>query len=315
MRGTASNDGTGKLDAIVFRAGTASAFYVSEHATSLARGRDIRTCLDNLAKQVRDDIENGVYPPEGREILHTFVTSVEVPLSLRDGRRRQAFVCRVDETVDSRGRVGFEAQCPTNYLCESGRSIADAAARLGDVIATRYEAESASDLLRELPKKPMLATIDMRKVPEIRQVSACITREPHWFEARSMESSDHARGSDPLAALRNLEASLSETDLSRAPIMKSEPVYCTLDVPLQLKENTVPRRFFVSVSRYNGTSLPFYSAFVPQAGLALRAKTFEGALDAARDALTLEYREKASSEVAAALKKPVMLTAARVHVN
>jgi hypothetical protein len=97
--------------------------------------------------------------------------------------------------------------------------------------------------------------------------------------------------------------------------MKGEPVFCTLDVPLHLRENTILRRFFVSVSRYNGSSTPFYASRVPQCGLSLRATTFDGALDAARDAIALEFHEKTADEVSQALKKPLMLTAAHVQPN
>jgi predicted RNase H-like HicB family nuclease len=315
MLGPARNDGAGKLDAIIYRAGTRRAFYVSEHATSLARGRDFHSCLDNLSRQVRDDVETGLYPPADRGILHTFVTTVDVALELRDGCRKQPFVCRVDETVDARDRVTFESQCPTNYLLESGRSLADAAAKLKDVIAARYEGESIADLMRELPKRPMMTSFALRKNRPDRWVSAAIRRENGGYEALSLEAPASARGSDPFVALRNLESALSDVDLSRAPVMKGEPVYCTLDVPLHLKENTVTRRFFVSVSRYNGSSLPFYASRVPQAGLSLRAKTFEDALDAARDAIALEYHEKSADEVNQALKKQYMLTAARVPMN
>ncbi len=316
MRGTASDDGTGKLDAIIYRAGKSHTFYVSEHEASFARGSDLRSCLDNLSRQVMEDVTTGMYPPTNKEILHTFITTIDASLDLRDGRRRQSFICRLDEIKDRHGRQSFEAQCPTNYMRENGRSIADAMTRLGDVISARYEDESIIDLMRELPKRPMLTSINLRKAPASRWVSALIRREKGGFEAQSLESDDHAKGSDPLSALRHLEKSLSQADLRKAPVMQGEPVYCTLDVPLQLKENVSIRRFFVPVSRYNGHAPAFYAAHVPQAaGLSIRAKTFVEAVEAARDAITLEFREKSADEVAEALKKPVMLTAARVSMN
>lgn len=177
MLGTAGDDGAGKLDAIVYRAGADRFFYVSEHGTSVARGRDIDACLGNLAEQVRADAAAGVCPPEEKGILRTFITTIDVPLDLRDGRRRQPFICRVDEALDGRGRVSFEAQCPTNYLHESGRSIADAAARLSEVISARYEDERITDLMRELPKRPMMTSIRLHKAPEALWVSAAICRE------------------------------------------------------------------------------------------------------------------------------------------
>jgi hypothetical protein len=311
----ARNDGAGKLDAIVYRAGTTRAFYVSEHATSLARGHDFHACLDNLSRQVREDVEAGLYPPADRNILHTFITTVNVPLDLRDGCRKQPFVCRVDETVDDRGRITFESQCPTNYLFESGRSIADAAAKLKDVIAARYEGESIADLMRELPKRPMMTSFSLRKIKPCRLVSAAIRRENGGYEAQSLEAHASAKGSDPFVALRNLESTLSEIDLSKAPVMKGEPVYCTLDVPVHLAAGPVLRRFFVSVSRYNGSSTPFYASRVPQCDLSLRSTTFDGALDAARDAIALEYHEKSAEEVAQAQKKAFILTAARIQPN
>jgi hypothetical protein len=309
------DDIAGKLDAIVYRAGNRSSFYVSEHETSLARGLDIHSCLDNLSQQVREDVETGLYPPADRNILHTFVTTADVTLDLRDGQRKQPFICRVDETADSRGRVTFESQCPTNYLLESGRTIADAVAKLKEVIAARYDGERLADLLRELPKRPMMTSFALQKTKPSRWVSATVCRENGGYQAQSLESDTSAKGPDPFHALVNLESALSDVDLSKAPVMKGEPVYCTLDVPLHLRENTILRRFFVSVSRYNGSSTPFYASRVPHCGLSLRATTFDGALDAARDAIALEFHEKSADEVSQALKKPLMLTAARVQPN
>lgn len=315
MLGTGMHECAGKLDAIVYRAGSRKAFYVSEHATSLARGRDIFSCLDNLSRQVREDVEAGVYPPADHEILHTFITSIDVKLELRDGHRIQPFICRVDEIEDSRGRIAFESQCPTNYLLESGRSIADAAAKLKDVIAARYEGESISDLMREMPKRPMMTSFTLRKARPDHLISVIIRPENGGFEACSPETPVCARGSDPFVALRNFEIALRDVDLSQAPVMKGEPVFCTLDVPLHLKENTITHRFFATISRYNGTSAPFFAARVPQCGISLSAKTFDDALDAARDAISLEYHEKSACDVDEKLKKPLMLTAAHVTPN
>ena len=316
MPGTARRDGAEKLDAIVYRAGARNPFYVSEHCTSLARGHDIHACLGNLSRQVREDLAAGLYPPAEKDILRTFVTTVEVALDLRDGRRKQAFICRVDAAADAHGQITYESQCPTNYLQESGRSVADAAAKLGDVIAARYEGESITDLMRELPKRPMMTSFDLHRAePGARWVSAAVWRENGGYEARSLEAPAAAKGGDPFAALRRLEAVLSAADRSKAPIMRGEPVYCTLDIPLQLKENTTIRRFFAPISRYNGSALPFYASRVPLAGLAMRSPTFDGALDAARDAIALEFREKSLDEVTQALKKPLILTAARVSPN
>jgi hypothetical protein len=160
-----------------------------------------------------------------------------------------------------------------------------------------------------------MTSFALRKSHADRWVSAAIRREDGGFEAYSLESPTSAKGSDPFAALRNLEIALSDVDLSQAPVLKGEPVYCTLDVPLRLKENTVTRRFFATVSRYNGSSTPFYASHIPQCGLSLRSPTFDGALDAARDAIALEFHEKSTHEVGETLKKPLMLTAARVPMN
>ncbi|OPY26054.1 MAG: hypothetical protein A4E28_02768 [Methanocella sp. PtaU1.Bin125] len=315
MRGTASNVGTGKIDAIVYRAGKSHPFYVSEHEASFARGPDLRSCLANLSRQVQEDVTTGMYPPANRAILHTFITTAGVTLDLRDGRRKQPFICRIDEVADRYGRQSFEAQCPTNYMRESGRTVADAMARLGDIIAARYEGESVTDLMRELPKRPMLTSIYPGKAKAERLVSALIRRENGGYEAQSLESDERAKGHNPLSALQNLEKSLSEADLRHAPVMQGEPVYCTLDVPLHLKEHVSIRRFFVPVSRYNGHAPAFYASCLPQAGISIRAKTFDEAVEAARDAIALEFREKSAEEVADTLKKPIMLTAARVSVN
>lgn len=315
MRGTASDDGTGKLDAIVYRAGKSHPFYVSEHEVSFARGSDLQSCLANLTCQIMEDVSTGMYPPAKKDILHTFITTVDASLHLRDGRRRQPFICRLDETMDRHGRQSFEAQCPTNYLRENGRSVAEAMTRLGDIISARYDGESVTDLMRELPKRPMLTSINLRKTQAGRRVSALIRRENGGYEAQSLESDDRAKGSNPLSALQNLEKSLSQADLGKVPVMQGEPVYCTLDVPLHLKENVSIRRFFVPVSRYNGHTPAFYASHVPHAGISIRAQTFDETIEATRDAIALEFREKSVEEVAETLKKPVMLTAARVTMN
>jgi hypothetical protein len=314
MRGTASDDGTGKLDAIVYRAGKSHPFYVSEHEVSFARGSDLKSCLANLSRQIREDVTTGMYPPTNRAILHTFITTVDASLDLRDGRRTQPFICRLDEIMDH-GRQTFEAQCPTNYLRESGRSVADPMTRLSDVISARYDGESITDLMRELPKRPMMTSINLRKTRAGRSVSAFIRRENGSYLAQSLESGDRAKGSNPLSALQNLEKSLSQADLRKAPVMQGEPVYCTLDVTLHLKENVTIRRFFVPVSRYNGHAPAFYASHVPQAGISVQAKTFEEVIEATRDAITLEFREKLTEEVAEALKKPVILTTAHATMN
>ncbi len=160
------------------------------------------SCLDNLSRQVREDVEAGLYPPADRDILHTFVTTADVALHLRDGRRKQPFICRVDETVDARGRITFESQCPTNYLLENGRSIDDAVAKLKDVIAARYEGERMADLMRELPKRPMMTSFAFEKTQPCRWVSATVRRENGGYEALSLESPVSAKGSDPFDALR-----------------------------------------------------------------------------------------------------------------
>ncbi len=312
----ASNDGAGKLDAIVYRAGSARAFYVSEHATSLARGDDFSICMNNLSRQVEEDLASGVYPSPGRDIHHTFVTSIDVSLDLRDGCRKQPFVCRVDETLDSRGRITFESQCPTNYLFESGRSIADAVTKLKDVIAVRYEGESISDLMRELPKRPMMTSFSLQKAMKpCRWVSSAIRSENGGYEALSLEVPASAKGSEPFIALRNLESALSDVDLSKAPVMKGEPVYCTLDVPLHMAAGPIIRRFFVSVSRYNGSSTPFYASHIPQCDMMLRSATFEGAVEAARNAIAMKYRKKSADEIVGAQKNSPILTAAHVQPN
>jgi hypothetical protein len=312
MPRTAGTGVTGRLDAIVYRAGTSAPFYVSEHESSFARGDDISSCLDNLSGQVRQDVSDGVYPPPEKHIIRTFVTTVEAPLDLRDGRRAQPFICRVDEVAGHRGRRSFEAQCPTNYLRESGRTMHDAMKGLAEVISARYEGESVTDLMRELPKRPIMTSFILSGRPDGRWAQAAVQRKDGRYEAFALAAPVSVQGRSPLEALERLESRLAGRGLEKAVSSRGEPAFCTMDVPLHLRENISIRRFFVAVSRYRGRGSPFYAACAPQAGISVRAPTFDGALDGARDAIALEFREKSGGDMKRMLREMPMLTAAKI---
>lgn len=312
MLRTAGTDGTGRLDAIVYRAGGSDSFYVSEHECSFARGGDLYTCLDNLSNQVLHDVADGVYPLTKKQIVRTFVTTVEVPLDLRDGTRNHPFICRIDEIVDYRGRRLFESQCPTNYLRDCGSTMHESIKCLVDVISVRYAGESIADLMRELPKRPIMTTFNLSGKPGVHWANAAIIRKDGRYEAFALAAPVSVQGKTPPEAIERLEQRLANRGLNKAVAMSGEPVYCTLDVPLQLKENTSLRRFFVSVSLFNGRKSPFYTAYAPQAGISIRSPDFNGALDAVSIALAQEFREKSAEDVKRALKEMPILTAARI---
>ncbi|WP_148266644.1 hypothetical protein [Methanocella arvoryzae] len=285
---------------------------MSEHACSAARGRQINTSLRNLAREVRKDVGLGLYALPRYRRLHTFVTLARVTVHLKDGYRSQWFPCRVDEVEDYRGRRSFEASCPTNYLHESGKTIKEAMNRLGDVIEARYKGEGLHDLMREIPKCPILATIDVSPDQQSRWGTAVITPGQGSYTASIPGSQVEASSRDPYQALLNAEQKLAGQGTTIAPL-SDEPVFCVADVPLALFDGTHLHRFLISISFHENDGSSFYVARAPQAGdLSIQSQSFDDALAGIRDAIALECREKTLAEITEMLKVPPFLATVRL---
>ena len=311
MLRAAGRGGAGRLDAILYRACGPGRFYVSEHESSFARGPDFPSCLDNLSRQVLHDVADGVYQLPRRQILRTFVAVIEAGLPLRDGQRRQPFACRVDLLADQKGRRSFDAQCPTNYLREGGATLHEALRGLADVIAARYEGESITDLMRELPKQPLMTSFSLGPAPGPQWASAAIVRRDGRYEACALGAPVSAPGKGPVESLERLERRLAGRGFG-APIATSrEPVYAALDVPLQLKERPLVHRFFIAIAPHDGRT-PHYAAYAPQAGIALRAKTLDDALDGMGEKLARAFRGKRYNDARLSLRETPILTAAKI---
>lgn len=314
MHGTARDHLTGRLDVIVYRSQEPGAFYVSEYATSYARAPDMQTSVDGLAAQIKADISSGIYPLPAEKRIHTFVTLAAAHLELRDGARTCDFMCRVDELEDYRGRRSFEAICPTNYLSVRGQSIDDVVARLAEVISARYFGESMTDLMREMPRRPLLTTLDMSGGATDSWSPAVIQPDGQGYTAMLPEAAISASGKEPLEALRNLESALAGSDTGSPVWACSEPFYFYADVALRLREQTSVHSFLMSVTRFSERSEnPVYLAFVPHAGVIVRAPTFERAISRAKDAIFLEFIEKSVDDVRQATGKKIFLSAVKLN--
>lgn len=307
---------TGRLDAIVYRSRGPGSFYVSEYASSVARGSEIGSSLHNLAAQVRNDVSLGIYSLPGLRHLRTFVTMTCVPLELREGRRAHWFLCRVDEIEDLRGRRYFEATCPTNYLHEAGKSFREAVARLRDVLQARYGGEGLHDLMREMPKCPIVTTLEFTGKAKPGRRAGVITRSEAGYTARFPGSEEAARGRDPSEALLRLEESQKTPRSVRDVTLSGEPFFCALDVPLPLLDGTQVHRFLVTVSPHAQNGSSFFVAHSPQAGgISVKSPDFDEALRSLGDAIALEFRERSRKEVQGQLKKPVILATAVLPEN
>lgn len=315
MSGIATEDLTGRIDAIIYRSRGPDAFYVSEHACSVARGRQLETSLRNLTREIRKDVGLGLYYLPRHKRLRTFVTLTRVIVHLKDGYTPQWFPCRIDEIETYRGRRSFEAACPTNYLHEAGKTIREAMARLGDVIEARYEGEGLHDLMREMPKCPILATIDVSPDHPARWGTAVITPVDGGYNASITGSPVLAHGRDPYQALCKAEQKLAEPGMAIDSSYTGEPVFCVADVPLPLLDGTSIHRFLVTISRCEKDGATFFVAHAPQAGdIFIQAQSFDDALGGISDAIALEFREKRLKEVRDLLKTPPFLATAMLPI-
>jgi predicted RNase H-like HicB family nuclease len=237
------------------------------------------------------------------------VTLIRVTVHLRNGYRSQWFPCRLDETVDYRGRRSFEALCPTNYLHESGKTVREAIGRLSDVIEARYEGEGLHDLMREMPKCPIMASIDVSSDHPHKRGTAVVSPVQGGFEASIIGSAVTVQGKDPYVALRRAEESLATAGLSSNSTPDCEPVFCMVDVPLPLLEGTSIHRFLVAISSpSDDLSSSSFVARAPQAGdISCTSSGFDEALRDISDAIALEFREKSLGEVQELLQRQVFL--------
>lgn len=302
-----------RLDAIVHRVGGMNPCYVSEHDCSMAKDKDFYRSLSRLKSQVSSDLSSGFYSPGRFDYARPFATFIDALLPLRDGSLRQSFFGCAYEAFDDRGREEFISICPTNYLSEEADSLEDSLRRLGEVIEARYVDERVSDLVRELPRAPLVTTIDLKggqKRPS--EVSAVIERDGSAYRASSPALPLSARGSGPSEALQGLEDVLSEDPAAaRGYLLRSEAIFGTVDVRLILKDSFSVKRFLISLSPcQNGTR--YFRAMAPQAGVFARSATIEGALHDIRDAISLKYHEASIMDVEKALKARPILTTARI---
>ncbi len=316
MSGMASVDLTGRVDAITYQSRGHETFYVSEYASSAVRGRQLDTSLRNLVRQIRKDVGFGLYSLPRFKLTRTFVTLNSVTLQLRDGVRSQWFPCRIDEVEDSLGRHRFEASCPTNYLRESGKTIQEALDRLSEVIKSRYAGEGIHDLMREMPKCPIMTTVDISVDQRIRWGTAVITRSDRGYQAVILGPSFTAQGNTPDLALKHAEEGVASLSFPDDSTSQGEPAFCTVDVSLPLHEGTSVHRFLVTISSNTVNGSSFFYANAPQAGdITVKSQTFDEALAGIRDAIALEFREKEQAEVQELLKMQFFLATARLPVS
>lgn len=302
-----------RLDAIVYRVGGVHPCYVSEHDCSIARDIDFYRSLSRLKSQVRSDISSGFYSLSPLRYARSFVTYVDTVLPLRDGSFKQSFLGCAYEAFDGRGRREFISTCPTNYLSSEAYALLDSFKALGEVIEARYMDERVSDLIRELPRAPLLTTFGLKGERIPGEVGAVIERRNGSFEASSPGLPYRAKASDPYDALLALERSLSEDPSpARGHILRSDPIFGSVDVQLSLKESFFIKRFLISIAPCkNGTR--YYRAYGPQAGVTTKSATVEGALQNIKDAIALKYHETPAKDVERDLKARPILTTARLN--
>ena len=302
-----------RLDAIVYRIGGNDPCFVSEHDCSLAMDKDFYHSLSKLRSLVRDDLDDGIYPPGKYSYIRQFVTCVDTVLPLRDGERSQPFFSCSYEAEDYKGRKDFVSTCPTNYLSNSGNALIDSFQALGEVIESRYAGESLNDLVRELPKTPFVTTFGLYDdVPAPREVSAIMQRDNGSFVAFSPGIDLRSLADDPYKALEGLERDLSENpSLARGHILNADPIFGPVDVQLSLRETFSIKRFLVSVAPCkNGTR--YYRAYAPQAGVTAKSMTIEGAMDDIKDAISQRFNGLPLADVDNSLATRPILTTARL---
>lgn len=309
-----------RLDAIVYRTGGKIPYYISEHASCKASHSDFRSSLLKLSDLVKSDIDDGLYSLNNFSQIRSFVTYADASLDLRDAPVTQPFLCRVDEMIDYRNRTVFNACCPTNYANDRASRFEDAVSALSQVVSIRYRGESMNDLLRELPRKPLLTTFSLsgdscgERPPE---VTAVIEREGNRYVAKSPWLDIKSEGRDTYDALKGLERAISETHsrpLSKDNLVQAEPVYGQVDVKLLLKGGFSIRRFLLCVAlRCTGSGRNYFSVYSPQANVSSKSYTIDGAMDNISNAIALEFHEKPQADVESVLRSRQTLTTARVY--
>ncbi len=302
-----------RLDAIVYRTGGSHPCYISEHDCSMARDEDFYRSLSKLRSQVRSDLSSGFYHPDRFEYLRTFVMCVDTVLPLRDGDWKQSFLGCSYESMDNNGHKEFISMCPTNYLSNAGGALMDSFKALGEVIEARYLDEGMTDLIRELPKAPLVTTFNLGESEgRPQEVSAVISRNNGSFEAFSPELPFTSKAGDPYKALEGLEHILSaRASDARGHLLRADPIFGPVDVQLSLNGSSFIKRFLISVSPCkNGTK--YYRAYAPQAGIATKSPTVEGTLENIKEAIVLKFKNAPLEDVEQALKARPILTTARI---
>ncbi len=301
------------LDAIIYRVGGVNPCYVSEHDCSIARDNDFYRSLSKLKSQVRSDLSSGFYSLGPLRYARSFATYVDTVLPLRDGPFRQSFLACAYEAFDSKGRRGFISTCPTNYLSGEAGALLESLSALGEVIEARYLDERVGDLIRELPRAPLVTTFGLNGERPPREVSAVIERRDGSFEASTPGLPYRAKASDPYEALLKLETSLSADPApARGHFLRSDPIFGSVDVQLSLNESFFIKRFLISIAPCkNGTK--YYRASAPQSGVEAKSLTVDGAIRNIQGAIALKYHEMPVKEVERDLTARPILTTARLN--
>jgi hypothetical protein len=304
-----------RLDAIVYRTGGASPDYLSEHASSSARDANFHRSLSKLSSIVKADIDTGLYIPHSFEYVRPFVTCIHTTLELRNGMHRQTFLSCAYEVFGHRGHPEFFAMCPTNYLSNMGDSLIGSFSALGEVIQSRYHGETVTDLMRELPKTPLVTTFALEQVERPETVGATITHDGKDFWAYAQGTSLSAKGHDPYGALRSLECALLKSNVDmREHVLRDEPIFGSADVRLYLQESAPVKRFLIAVAPCRNGS-KFYRAYAPQAGVTTTSSSIDGALQNIKDAIALQFHESSLMGVEKALSIKPIMTTARLNCN
>jgi len=302
-----------RLDAIVYRVGGTNPCYVSEHDCSIARDNDFYRSLTKLKSRVRSDLSSGFYSLSPLRYARSFVTYIDTALPLRDGSLKQSFLSCAYEAFDGKGRRAFVSTCPTNYLSNEADALLDAFVALGEVIEARYQDERVSDLIRELPRAPLVTTFGLNGEKQPKEVSAVIERHNGSFEASAPGLPYRATAKEPYEALFALERDLSDDPSpARGHVLRSDPIFGPVDVQLSLNESFFIKRFLISLAPCkNGTK--YYRASAPQAAVEAKSPTIEGALQNIKGAIALKYHEAPAQEVERDLRARPILTTARLN--
>ncbi|HTY90789.1 MAG TPA: hypothetical protein VMC84_06390 [Methanocella sp.] len=305
-----------RLDAIVYQVGGSNPCYISEHDCSRAKDRDFYRSLMRLRSRVRSDLSSGFYSLGRFDYVRPYITCIDTVLPLRDGSLKQTFLGCSYDALDDHGRRQFVSTCPTNYSSTESDTLLESFKTLGEIIEARYQDECMNDLIRELPRAPLVTTFDLNgEMQRPTEISAIIERNNGSFKASSPEISLSSSAADPCEALSRLERALSDNPgVARGHILCAEPIFGPVDVQLTLKNSFSVKRFLISLSPYkNGTR--YYLANAPQAGVRVKSTTIGGALQNVKDAISLKFHEAPLEDVEKALKARPILTTARIDCN